>query len=289
MLKKILRKFKLVKKHKKNPQGYHSQVGTFTQDEIIAFKNSAWASADMADTYVATVENLRFASIEWPLFKQYITPSSSVLDVGAGTGRLTVKLAELGCSVTAVDISQKMLDRISNNVDGKVTTIATNAENLPFEDNSFDVVTSLSFLLHFPNWEVFLKEQARVCKPGGMLVFQFISGDHLKHFNEDLNEGGRFLTGGDFYSSCTKDDMITFCNKNGLELEALYPHNYFFNVIGSDVLTREEIFTLQSLIRKSCQNETIRNVITRFEREIVSELPPDSTAFWMVALRKKQL
>ncbi|OGH92794.1 MAG: hypothetical protein A2563_03950 [Candidatus Magasanikbacteria bacterium RIFOXYD1_FULL_40_23] len=106
-----------------------------------------------------------------------------VLDVGAGTGRLSLPLVSRGAHVTALDVSPKMLDlikkkqrRVSMNVtrhdsvESKITTVVGDAESLPFENNTFDIVTAAFLIVHLKNPTRFFDEAYRVLKDGGILV-----------------------------------------------------------------------------------------------------------------------
>ena len=282
--------FKKIFHSQKNPpkEGCNEAVGLLPPEEITRFKSNAWKSQKSAEAYTRNVDHTFFEAVEAPLFMQYIKPTDTVLDVGAGTGRLSLKIAELGCNVTALDNSQSMLDHLeAKKGTKKITTIVATADKLPFADNQFDAIVHQSFLVHFPQWKSLLQEQIRVCTKGGMIVFGFISGDHLKHFHEDLNEGGRYLTNGDYYAACTKEELSLFCEQNQLELVAIHPHNYFFSILSHDVLTREETGLLVGLVKKLFENDRIRTTLTKFEQQIVAHLPCDETAHWIVALKKK--
>jgi len=99
-----------------------------------------------------------------------------VLDLGAGTGLVTLALAPRASSVTALDISPAMLDRLerhaaSAGVDNVVPVVG-DMRMLPFDDESFDLVASNYAFHHLDDEakELALSEARRVLVPGGRLV-----------------------------------------------------------------------------------------------------------------------
>jgi len=98
----------------------------------------------------------------------------NVLDVGAGTGRLSVKMSRLGAKVTALDLSEEML-KILKNKDRKIEIVQGDAESLPFEDGAFDIVTAVFLIVHLKDPKVFFDEAYRVLKDGGRLIFSNIN------------------------------------------------------------------------------------------------------------------
>ncbi len=99
-----------------------------------------------------------------------------VLDVATGTGRLPAVL--LGQSafrgrIVALDISPKMLEQAQAKLSsyaGRVEWMRQDAQHLPFQDASFDVVTCLEAIEFFPRPFEAVAELARVLKPGGLLM-----------------------------------------------------------------------------------------------------------------------
>jgi len=100
--------------------------------------------------------------------------NKKVLDVGAGTGRLSVKLSEAGGSVTALDISEKMLE-ILHQKNKKIITVVGDAEDLPFSDDSFDIIVGAFLVVHLKNPAIFFAEAYRVLKNGGILLITNIN------------------------------------------------------------------------------------------------------------------
>jgi ubiquinone/menaquinone biosynthesis C-methylase UbiE len=99
------------------------------------------------------------------------------LEIGSGTGYFSLNLVQLGVidRLTATDISPGMLARLSATADGLglsgVSTVATEAEQLPFEDESFDLVFGHAVLHHIPDLDRAFAEFRRVLRPGGMIAF----------------------------------------------------------------------------------------------------------------------
>ncbi len=99
--------------------------------------------------------------------------ASTILDVATGTGQQAFAFAKLGCDVTAIDLTQAMLDIARKNArNGLVKFEIADATQLQFETNSFDI-TCVSFALHdMPLMirEKVLKEMMRVTKANGVIV-----------------------------------------------------------------------------------------------------------------------
>lgn len=92
-----------------------------------------------------------------------------VLDVGAGTGRFTFMLREQRAEVTALDVSEKMLEEIGRK-NKHIQTIVGDAENLPFKDGEFDVVTAAFLIVHLKNPTRFFDEVYRALKSDGLFL-----------------------------------------------------------------------------------------------------------------------
>jgi SAM-dependent methyltransferase len=93
--------------------------------------------------------------------------AATVLEVGAGTGKLTEQLVALGHDVHATEPDQEMLDVLRRNFPDTRTTQAS-AEELPVPDRSVDVVVAAQSF-HWFDLEQALPELARVLRPGGHL------------------------------------------------------------------------------------------------------------------------
>ena len=110
-----------------------------------------------------------------------------VLDCACGTGRMIYPIFSCGSNkngvlqqirYTGLDSSETMLNSIKQ--EGyNIELVHGDAEHLPFEDNTFDVVFTFHLLWHLPK-EVqlnIIREMKRVCKKGGRIIIDIINGD----------------------------------------------------------------------------------------------------------------
>ncbi|MDE0460452.1 MAG: methyltransferase domain-containing protein [Chromatiales bacterium] len=107
-----------------------------------------------------------------------------VLDLGCGTGRHTAWLAEAGARVTAVDFSEKMLERARRKVPAAHVRFVVHDlhDPLPFDDASFDAVVSGLVLEHLRDLDGFFREAHRALRPRGRAV---VSAMHPAMFLRD--------------------------------------------------------------------------------------------------------
>ncbi len=92
-------------------------------------------------------------------------PNASILDVGGGHGQLTGVLLQHGYRVTVLGSADVCKARIQKYIDGVHCSFKVgNILNLPYGDQSFDVVISYRLLPHVKKWEEFISELTRVAK-----------------------------------------------------------------------------------------------------------------------------
>jgi SAM-dependent methyltransferase len=104
-----------------------------------------------------------------------------VLDVGCGTGRLAVALAERGARVWGVDPSEEMLRQARSHAGGKAAFKQARAEALPFKDGWFDRAV-LRLVVHLVDRPQAFREVERVLGPGGRIVVATFAPSSFEHF-----------------------------------------------------------------------------------------------------------
>ncbi len=103
-------------------------------------------------------------------------PGSRVLDVATGPGYVAAAFAEAGCEVTGLDLTPALLERAEQMRQARglsgLRFLEGDAEQLPFEERTFDIVVSRFALHHWERPRRVLAEMARVARLGGMVVIQ---------------------------------------------------------------------------------------------------------------------
>jgi SAM-dependent methyltransferase len=144
-------------------------VSSSTSDpELKARHRAMWASGDypsMVETFLLPLGPRLVEACE-------IGPGMRVLDVAAGTGNASIPAAQRGASVTASDLTPELFEagrRRAEEEGVKLEWVEGDAESLPFEDESFDVVMSAIGAMFAPHHQEAADELVRVCRPGGTI------------------------------------------------------------------------------------------------------------------------
>jgi SAM-dependent methyltransferase len=163
--------------------------------------------AGPADTELKARHRRMWASGDYPsMVETFLTPlgprlvdaagigaGQRVLDVAAGTGNASIPAAQRGAEVTASDLTPELFDagRIRAQAAGvELEWVEADAEHLPFDDASFDVVMSAIGVMFAPHHQQAADELVRTCRPGGTIA--------LLSWTPEGMLGGLFRTMGAF-------------------------------------------------------------------------------------------
>ncbi|WP_407268236.1 methyltransferase domain-containing protein [Radiobacillus sp. PE A8.2] len=148
-----------------------------------------------------------------------------VLDVATGGGHMANALAPHVKKVTALDLTPEMLAAakkfIKANGHFNVAFVEGDAEQLPFEDESFDLVTCRIAPHHFPNVESFVAEVHRVLKYGGKFLLDDNVAPEVDAYDEFYNKIEK-LRDYSHYRAWKKTEWITMLETKGFEIQALH-------------------------------------------------------------------
>lgn len=136
--------------------------------ELKAKHRTMWGLGDYATVATEVIAALGPTLVE----AAGITPGQRVLDVAAGSGNVAIPAARLGAVVTASDLSPDLLARGRATAEAaglSLTWEEADAENLPYDDASFDAVLSCVGVMFAPHHQPAADELVRVVRPGGTL------------------------------------------------------------------------------------------------------------------------
>jgi ubiquinone/menaquinone biosynthesis C-methylase UbiE len=141
-----------------------------TRPDFAAIKQrqqATWASGDYhrIGTQIVIVSEMLIEALD-------VHANERVLDVATGSGNAAFAAARRGCAVVGVDYVPSLLDRARLRAEAEELDVAFeagDAEALPFDDGSFDVVSSVFGAMFAPNQQQTASELARVARPGGRI------------------------------------------------------------------------------------------------------------------------
>ena len=96
-----------------------------------------------------------------------------ILDIGCGAGFFSIILSELGHTVMGIDITPNMIEEsklLAQSVGSTAQFAVMDAENLDFDDNTFDIIVARNVTWNLPHPDMAYKEWLRVLKSGGMIL-----------------------------------------------------------------------------------------------------------------------
>jgi len=181
------------------------------------------------------------------------------LDIGSGIGRIALALAQLGAAVTAVDISGAMLKLLKKRIHKEklavsVNTVQSSSDNLPFGDDSFDIVTCFGLLEHLPE-EVrrqTMFEAFRVMKPKGKFFVVVNNTDCVflkeSYKMKEQREDGYFVT------LVGLDWLRKFCDLKQMEMRVIAANPMYALVHYYVSPNRKRFFGSERNFERFCTN-----------------------------------
>jgi ubiquinone/menaquinone biosynthesis C-methylase UbiE len=141
-------------------------TATLEDSELKARHRAMWASGHyptMVDTFLLPLGPTLVEACG-------IGANDRVLDVASGTGNAAIPAAQRGARVVASDLTPELLEAGRHRAEGlDIEWVTADAEHLPFEDASFDVVMSSIGVMFAPHHQAAADELVRVCRPGGTI------------------------------------------------------------------------------------------------------------------------
>lgn len=146
--------------------------------EIISKYNQ---TANKYDKRYSSIQNMKYRLI---FEKMKINETDAILDVGCGTALLFNLLKNKTYFFVGLDISKNMLKiALKKNKKGNLHLICADCDFLPFRENIYSLIFSMTVLQNLPNPITSINEVFRVCKWGGITIFTILKKElELKQF-----------------------------------------------------------------------------------------------------------
>ena len=185
-----------------------------------------------------------------------------ILDTGAGTGRFSLSLAEMGGEVTALDISQEMLDVLKENAEKshlseKISTIQADAsQKIPFPDETFDFCIAINTLSHIKDARGLFKEVRRILKPNGIFLSNYPNLISVYFpFGVLVNLRGRSLWKKVFTRWYSLHDIRSLYKTNKFSIETIKGQVHF-----SAKINNRMILTVLQFIDRLFRNSSLKYI-----------------------------
>ncbi len=150
---------------------------TINNDIYNDYANGWWDKDSFLNVLETGIQPLR-SSYTQQCIQSNKTSSLRCLDIGCGGGIITENLASFSQDVTGVDISAASLETAKQHAQEqglKINYQQAPAENLPFTDDSFDLITCCDVLEHVDDLAKSIAEISRVLRPGGVFVYDTVN------------------------------------------------------------------------------------------------------------------
>jgi SAM-dependent methyltransferase len=166
------------------------------------------------------------AFYDWILDLAQPRPGERLLDVACGAGGFMQRAAGLGLDVVGLDVSPTAIELAGARLPGAELHVG-DAERLPFADSSFDLVTCLGSLEHFPSPERGTAEIARVLRPPARAIVFVPNLFFLGHVWFGLRHGAQPSEGGQDFSETfrTSQGWRSLLEGSGLRVESWHAWN----------------------------------------------------------------
>jgi ubiquinone/menaquinone biosynthesis C-methylase UbiE len=269
--------------------------------ETETFKTNAWQSKEMAEAYHQSTSeaDTYFKFIRQELYIEYVQKvapdGAKILDLGCGSGLISIALHDLGYEVVACDVSQQMLDKLTEVRGARAFELRRGSGfEIPAIDNEFDVVISRMFIQHFPDWRRILVEKARVAKAGGFVIFDFGNREHLEVCDPNLGVGDEFPYRTDpadvssFYAVASVGEMTSGAAAAGLSVEQISPfglmlcNGLLWRSVGANGMER-----LNERLDRLLKSPEARELLSIVEAQVLPLLSKSVTYGNMTVLQKK--
>lgn len=201
--------------------------------------------------------------------------SGNVLDVGCGTGEITIPLHDEGFNMTGLDISKSMLQILERKKGGRNISIIE-GDIFEIEDLGvdYDAVVCRYVFTHYQDFRCLLSKIGKHLRSGGLVVFDSLSKDAVEFASKiyGINPGEIYSKVYGPLASFSDLDLLEFCSRNNFTIKRRFPSAFFHrNPIFANVYSEIEVYD-SALYEQTIKND-VRNFFKWFQDNVCTNLP----------------
>lgn len=185
-------------------------------DPISLFNETARSGTKILDKIILEGKYYR-GSLFLKTLKKYVSPNSSLLDYGCGSGRMALMMAREGHKVRGMDHSIRLIEEAlaldKNGCDISFSLSTGNGEQLPSE--CFHAIVCSSVIEFVPDVALLLSNFNKALKPGGFLIISFSNRASIWRYYAKLRFGSKYKHFGAQQNSWTKSAFTTLVSQSG--------------------------------------------------------------------------
>lgn len=157
-----------------------------------------------------------------------VAPSSSILEIGSGTGKFTLPMSRMGYDITANDLSPKLLGQLSSASDAKIRTLCCDVHDITHHsDTKYDAVIGFFVLHHLIDFSHIFHALKQQLKPGGRIAFCEPVAVNPLYYLQILLTPGMRLAAEPSITKMRPDYLLPIMYDAGFTDAAAQPYGYF--------------------------------------------------------------
>lgn len=187
-------------------------------------KNKEFFYENIAEKFEKIMNSYEVSKRKDVVFNNLLTEDicgKSFLDAGCGIGLFSEIAEKMGANVTSLDVGESLLQQVGKRCNS-IKVVGSTTE-LPFPDNSFDIVLSTEVLEHTENPELGFNEIARVVKPNGMVIVTV--PNKIWRFSVNIADFLKIRPYQGFENWFWRSTIKRLANKNNLIIERMIGFN----------------------------------------------------------------